>query len=147
MAPYVNSYRRLLAGDDSPTILPGVLITGLLACVCRDQIPNNRRIENRLPGADANPYLAIAATLASLPFGLVHETKARREHTKSAEDLTNDTAQPFDAALDKLEKETLLHEVLGEDFVRVFSEIKRAEGEAYLQVISPWEREYLLLNV
>ena len=41
----------------------------------------------------------------------------------------------------------MLQDVLGEDFVRVFSEIKRAEGEAYLQVISPWEREYLLLNV
>ena len=53
----------------------------------------------------------------------------------------------LDVALDKLEKETALHDVLGEEFVKVFVEIKRAEGEAYLQVISPWEREYLLLNV
>ena len=146
MAPYVNSYRRLLAGDDSPTNLAWGVDNRTVGLRVPRSNPNNRRIENRLPGADANPYLAIAATLASIYLGLVHETKARREHTKSAEDLTT-IPRNLDAALDKLEKETLLHEVLGEDFVRVFSEIKRAEGEAYLQVISPWEREYLLLNV
>ena len=53
----------------------------------------------------------------------------------------------LDAALDKLEKATPLQEVLGERFVSLFGEVKRAEAEAFLDVISPWEREYLLLNV
>ena len=146
MAPYVNSYRRLLAGEDSPTNLAWGVDNRTVGLRVPRSTPQNRRIENRLPGADANPYLAIAATLAAVYLGLTHETKARREHTKSAEDLTT-IPRNLDAALDKLEKESVLQDVLGEDFVRVFSEIKRAEGEAYLQVISPWEREYLLLNV
>ena len=146
MAPYVNSYRRLLAGEDSPTNLAWGVDNRTVGLRVPRSSPQNRRIENRLPGADANPYLAIAGTLAAVYLGLTHEVKARREHTKSAEDLTT-IPRNLDAALDKLEKETLLHDVLGADFVRVFSEIKRAEGEAYLQVISPWEREYLLLNV
>ena len=53
----------------------------------------------------------------------------------------------LDAALDKLEKAKPLQEVLGERFVSLFGEVKRAEAEAFLDVISHWEREYLLLNV
>ena len=50
-------------------------------------------------------------------------------------------------ALDSLDKAKKLREVLGLDFISVFNEVKRAEAEAFLKVISPWEREYLLLNV
>lgn len=146
MAPYVNSYRRLLSGEDSPTNLAWGVDNRTVGLRVPRSAPQQRRIENRVPGADANPYLAIAATLAAVYLGLVNETRARREQTKSAEDVTT-IPRNLDAALDKLEKETALHEVLGEEFVKVFLEIKRAEGEAYLQVISPWEREYLLLNV
>ncbi len=146
MAPYVNSYRRLLSGEDSPTNLAWGVDNRTVGLRVPRSSPDHRRIENRIPGADANPYLAIAATLASVYLGLTGEVKARREQTKSAEDLTT-IPRNLDVALDKLEKETALHDVLGEEFVRVFIEIKRAEGEAYLQVISPWEREYLLLNV
>ena len=146
MAPYVNSYRRLLSGEDSPTNLAWGVDNRTVGLRVPRSSPENRRIENRIPGADANPYLAIAATLASVYLGLKNETKARREETKSAEDITT-IPRNLDVALDKLEKETALHDVLGEEFVKVFVEIKRAEGEAYLQVISPWEREYLLLNV
>ena len=37
--------------------------------------------------------------------------------------------------------------MLGPDFARVYSIVKRAEYEEFLQVISPWEREHLLMNV
>ena len=53
----------------------------------------------------------------------------------------------LDMALDNLDKATKLKDVLGLDFISVFNEVKRAEAEAFLEVISPWEREYLLLNV
>ena len=53
----------------------------------------------------------------------------------------------LDMALDSLDKAKKLKEVLGLDFISVFNEVKRAEAEAFLKVISPWEREYLLLNV
>ena len=40
-----------------------------------------------------------------------------------------------------------LHEVLGPEFARVYAIVKRAEYEEFLHVISPWEREFLLMNV
>jgi len=49
--------------------------------------------------------------------------------------------------LDLFEEATGLHEILGADFARVYSIVKRAEYDEFLQVISPWEREHLLLNV
>jgi glutamine synthetase len=50
-------------------------------------------------------------------------------------------------ALDLFEESKDLHSVLGEDFSRVYSIVKRTENDEFLQVISPWEREHLLLNV
>jgi glutamine synthetase len=50
-------------------------------------------------------------------------------------------------ALDLFEEAPELQAVLGEDFSRVYSIVKRTENEEFLQVISPWEREHLLLNV
>jgi glutamine synthetase len=50
-------------------------------------------------------------------------------------------------ALDLFEASPELHEILGPEFARVYSIVKRAEYEEFLQVISPWEREHLLLNV
>jgi glutamine synthetase len=146
MAPYVNSYRRLLSGEDSPTNLAWGVDNRTVGLRVPKSGPKNRRIENRVPGADSNPYLAIAATLAAVYLGITGKIKATRELTKSGLDLTT-IPRNLDIALDNLMKATDLHAVLGERFVRIFDEVKRAESDAYIQVISPWEREYLLLNV
>ena len=50
-------------------------------------------------------------------------------------------------ALSMLREETALHEVLGKEFVTVYSEIKEIEHDEFMKVISPWEREHLLLHV
>ncbi len=146
MAPYVNSYRRLLSGVDSPTNLAWGVDNRTVGLRVPRGEPTHRRIENRIPGADANPYLAVAATLAAVLLGLEKKCTPKKELTKSGEDLTT-IPRNLDVALDALAKETDLHDVLGKQFVTVFDEVKRAENQAYLQVISPWEREYLLLNV
>jgi len=146
MAPYINSYRRLLSGEDSPTNLAWGIDNRTVGLRVPRSAPEHRRIENRIPGADSNPYLAIAATLASVCLGIERELKAKKERTKSGEDLTT-LPRNLDSALDRFSRESALHDILGERFVTIFDEIKRAESDAYLQVISPWEREYLLLNV
>ena len=53
----------------------------------------------------------------------------------------------LDIALDMLEKSSAMQKTLGKRFVKLFGEVKRTEAEAFLDVISPWERQYLLLNV
>jgi len=145
MAPYVNSYRRRL-GDDSPTNLAWGMDNRTVGLRVPLGNPANRRIENRLPGADANPYLAIAATLAAVWLGLKEKRRPTRPRKVSGEDLET-LPKNLDIALDKLERDSPLHDVLGPEFVQLFVEVKRAEADAFLEVISPWEREYLLLNV
>jgi len=72
-APYVNSYRRYQAGTFAPTRL----VAGVDNRTCGLRIlghsPKAIRVENRCPGADANPYLAFAATLAAGLYGIENE--------------------------------------------------------------------------
>ena len=146
MAPYVNSYRRHSLTEDSPTNLAWGMDNRTVGLRVPIGDPANRRIENRVPGADANPYLAIAASLAALWLGLQEQRRPTRPRKDSGEDLTT-LPRNLDIALDALEKTSPLHDVLGEEFVKLFIEVKRGEADAFLEVISPWEREYLLLNV
>ena len=146
MAPYVNSYRRQSNSEDSPTNLAWGMDNRTVGLRVPMGDAANRRIENRIPGADANPYLAMAATLAALWLGLQEQRRPTRQQKDSGEDLAT-LPRNLDIALDELERAKSLHEALGEDFVKLFTEVKRGEAEAFLEVISPWEREYLLLNV
>ena len=146
MAPYVNSYRRQSNSEDSPTNLAWGMDNRTVGLRVPIGDATNRRIENRIPGADANPYLAMAATLAALWLGLQEQRRPTRQRKDSGEDLAT-LPRNLDIALDELERAKPLHEALGEDFVKLFIEVKRGEAEAFLEVISPWEREYLLLNV
>ena len=49
--------------------------------------------------------------------------------------------------LTRLRQETALHEILGKEFVTVYTEVKEIEYAEFMKVISPWEREHLLLHV
>ena len=146
MAPYVNSYRRRSMAEDSPSNLAWGMDNRTVGLRVPMGDPANRRIENRIPGADANPYLAIAGSLAAVWLGLREKKRPSRQRKVSGEDLDT-LPRNLDIALDALENSPQLHEVLGEEFVKLFLEVKRGEAEAFLEVISPWEREYLLLNV
>jgi glutamine synthetase len=72
-APYVNSYRRYQSGSFAPTRL----VAGSDNRTCGMRIvghgPRAMRVENRCPGADANPYLAFAATIAAGLHGIEQE--------------------------------------------------------------------------
>jgi glutamine synthetase len=109
--------------------------------------PESRRIENRLAGMDANPYLAIAASLAAGYLGLVEERRPEPQFKGDAYDSDQGIPRDIAAALDVLAGADAMKEILGPDFVHVYSAIKRSEHAEFLGVISPWEREHLLLNV
>ena len=146
-APYVNSYRRYVPDFAAPINLEwgrDNRTTGL-----RIPISNSagRRVENRLPGMDCNPYLGIASTLACGYLGLMNRTEARPEFSGSAYIDNEDIPANLGDALDLLEDDTALQEVMGVDFIKVYDSVKRNEYKEFLQVISPWEREHLLLNV
>ncbi len=147
LAPYVNSYRRYVRDFAAPINLEwgrDNRTTGLRVPVSG---PEARRLENRLAGMDVNPYLAIAASLACGYLGLMEQKKPRPEFTGDAyvrpEDIPNNLAD----ALSNLAEATAMQEVLGRDFCRAYIAVKTLENKAFLQVISPWEREHLLMNV
>jgi glutamine synthetase len=147
IAPYVNSYRRYVAGSAAPINLEwgrDNRTTGIRVPIAN---PIARRVENRLAGMDCNPYLAIAASLACGYLGLMEKRMPKEEFKGDAYDGEGDIPQVLGSALDLFEEATALHQVLGPEFARVYAIVKRAEYEEFLHVISPWEREHLLINV
>jgi glutamine synthetase len=147
MAPYVNSYRRYVRDHAAPINLEWGRDNRTTGIRIPISPPEARRVENRLAGMDCNPYLCIAASLACGYLGMMHETRPDKRFQGDAYDAEDEIPQGLYAALDLFDEATDMHEVLGPDFARVYSIVKRAEYNEFLQVISPWEREHLLLNV
>ena len=147
MAPNVNSYRRLVPDSDAPTNVHWAIDNRTVSLRVPSSDPSNMRIENRVPGADANPYLVMAATLASGYLGMVERIKPSEPVTGSAYRYAHTLPINLDEALDKLNYTKSLKKILGEKFVEAFQDVKFEEMQHYRRVISSWEREFLLLNV
>lgn len=148
MAPYVNSYRRLTPDMACPVNNAWGYDNRTVAFRVPGSDANNRRVENRLPSSDANPYLALAASLAcgwlGMVKGLVPDSPTA---TTANEGTTVELPRGLLEAVSTLESEPAFSEVFGAEFVDMYSGVKRGEFETFMQVISPWERQYLLLNV
>jgi len=147
LAPYVNSYRRYVRDQAAPINLAwgrDNRTTGIRVPLSG---PEARRVENRLAGMDCNPYLGIAASLACGYMGLMDEVRPDRQFKGDAYDGEGEIPRVLGQALDLFDSATDLHNILGSEFARVYSIVKRTEYEEFLQVISPWEREHLLINV
>jgi len=145
--PYVNSYRRFTRYLAAPINVHWGYDNRTVGLRVPNADPENRRVENRIPGADVNPYLAIATSLACGYMGMVEGLTPTEATAGSAYHSEQGFARDLFAALDLMEACTPLHDILGHDFVELYCAIKRVEHETYFQVISPWEREHLLLNV
>ena len=147
IAPYVNSYRRYVKNYSAPINLEwgrDNRTTGLRVPV---SAPEARRIENRLPGMDCNPYLGIAASLACGYLGLLEAENPRAECLGDAYMSEDELPYNLGDALDLMIENEAMRGVLGQEFTAVYESVKRNEYKEFLQVISPWEREHLLLNV
>ena len=147
LAPYVNSFRRFVPDDAAPINLEWDTdnrTTGLRIPVSNAA---NRRIENRVVGMDCNPYLAIAASLATGLLGMLAKTKPREPVGIDAYTLEHALPRSLLEALDLFHADEQINQLFGSSFCSTYSAIKQHEAEAYLQVISAWEREHLLLNV
>ncbi len=147
LAPYVNSYRRYVPDFSAPINLAWGRDNRTTGIRVPLSPPEARRVENRIAGMDCNPYLGIAASLACGYLGLKNEVRAQAQSRGDAYNGEAEISNEFGAALDLFDEARALHEVLGTEFCRVYGIVKRAEYAEFLQVISPWEREHLLLNV
>ncbi len=147
MAPYVNSYRRLMRGATAPINVHWGYDNRTTGLRVPEGTPAERRVENRVPSSDANPYLAMAASLACGYLGLTEKIAPQKAIDTTANFGTIDLPRGLLEAIALFEGEPALRTVLDETFIGNYAGIKKAEFETFMQVISPWEREFLLLNV
>jgi len=148
-APFINSYRRFVKLSQAPINLNWAYdnrTTGL-------RIPHSaavaRRVENRIAGADANPYLVIAASLAAGLAGM-DETllpDAPLSPVDNAYELGHGLPRSYLNALDKMQHSDAARRLLGDAFVTGYCSVKALEYESYLNEISAWERRFLLPQV
>ena len=144
LAPNVNSYHRFFHPFASPNN----------ACWSLDnraaglRIPAGgaaaRRVENRLPGADANPYLAMAASLAAGLYG-IEQALVPSLPVQGDFQVTDNLRLPcsLQAALERLTRSELAEELFGAQFIEGYGASKQLELTSFLDEITPWERRVL----
>ncbi len=147
MAPYVNSYRRLARGTAAPINVHWGYDNRTVGIRVPNSGPQARRIENRVPSSDSNPYLVIAASLAAGYLGIQEELSPEDPIDGSARSLPFGLPRGLLEALALFEETEELVQIFGPRFVSTYRAIKQQEYETFMQVISSWEREYLLLSV
>ncbi|MBH0236835.1 glutamine synthetase family protein [Methylobrevis albus] len=145
--PNVNSYRRIRLESDAPINVHWGRDNRTCGLRVPDSGPESRRVENRVIGADSNPYIATAATLACGLLGLEEGIPPEPVVEVDAHTLGVSLPSHLHDALVALRGCEPLRRVLGPRFVEAFIEVKELELQLYNRVISSWEREYLLLNV
>ncbi len=140
-APTVNSYKRYQAGSWAPTRLVwahdnrtvGFRVVGH---------GESLRIENRVPGADANPYLAFAATVAAGLRGIEEELSCGdpyRGDAYAGEDLPR-VPGSLEEATDLLEHSDLARAAFGDEVLEFYVHTARLEAGAFRQAVTDWER-------
>lgn len=147
LAPNVNSYRRLAFGEVSPSNVHWGYDNRTCGLRVPMDTPENTRVESRFAGSDANPYLAMAATLACGWLGIKEKLLPSEPLSISAKTLPHDLPSSLELALAALSAADVLQDILGSRFVRAYIAVKRREYQTFLREISSWEREFLLLTV
>ena len=146
-APNVNAYRRYVAGSQAPVNVQWGYDNRTTGLRVPHSAPAARRVENRLAGADANPYLAMAATLAAGLAGMQERCAATKPLDGNAYASERQLPCTFDDALDQMRQSAHAPRLLGADFVQAYLAVKSQELAHYQAEVSAWERRYLLPQV
>jgi glutamine synthetase len=139
-APGVNSYKRYQSGSFAPTRI----VAGWDNRTCGFRLCGEGggfRVENRIPGADANPYLAFAATIAAGLHGIAGGLKAPKLYEGNAyEDATlPQVPKTLREAIVELERSKAARAAFGERVVEHYLHTARLEQGAFDQVVTDWE--------
>ena len=146
-APYVNSYRRFLDPWASPVNLAWAVDNRTVGLRVPESDPEARRIENRLPGSDVNPYLVLAATLACGYLGMLEGLEPTEAIEGSAYGTEFGLHRDIYIAMEALRESQAIRSMLGDEFVDLYCSLKDDEYREFQEIITPWEREILMFNV
>ena len=147
LAPYVNSYRRIARDSGAPVNVQWGHDNRTCGLRVPPSDPANRRVENRIPSSDANPYLAIAASLAAGYLGVMEELTPSQPYDQDANQTGISLPRSLLESVNLFQDCQPLADLLGGSFMAAYSRVKQNEYEEFMRTISPWEREFLLLNV
>jgi glutamine synthetase len=152
-APNANSYRRFRRNSYAPVRAGWGLNNRTVPIRVPAGPPASRRFEHRVSGADANPYLAVAAVLAGVHDGLTrrvdpgpptigdgYDDDAAHRGGKVGERLPTDWAY----AIERLARSATLRDYLGADAVEMFATVKRVEHDRYTSVVTALDYDWVL---
>ncbi|MEG6509181.1 glutamine synthetase family protein [Methyloligella sp. 2.7D] len=152
--PTINSYRRLDAGAWAPENAAwGIDNRSAALRVITGPTPKAARVEHRAPGADSNPYLALAAMVAGGAHGLREKLDPGAPAQGNASEDTRFAALPrsLDAAASLFEASDIARQAFGDQFVDHFALSRREEWrlwQAHLEAhVSQWELDRYFTSV
>ncbi len=139
-APQVNSYKRFAAGSFAPT----AVAWGEDNRTCSLRVVGHGeslRVENRLPGADVNPYLALAAMIAAGLHGVDNELELEPAFEGNAYESDKPRVpQTLYAARDLFAESAVAREAFGQEVVDHYLNRARVELDAYEAAVTDWEK-------
>lgn len=147
LAPTVNSYKRYVAGSWAATAMNWGRDNRTTALRVIGDYEASTRLENRLPGADANPYLSIAAALAAGLYGIEHElpldTLPVAGNAYAAEEQ-DPLPRTLEQAVQRMKRSELPAQLLGAEFCQHFLATREWEVRQHQEAVTDWElRRYL----
>ena len=141
-APNVNSYKRFVPWTWAPTNLTWGLDNRTTALRVIATSPGAIRVENRVPGADLNPYLAIAASLAGGLHGIENGLQPPPLTRGNAYEIAGAAPIPrsLPEALERFKASALAREWFGEEFVEQYAAFRQWEVDKHRLAVTDWER-------
>lgn len=144
-APHLNSYRRFQRGSHAPMAPTWGYDNRTVSVRVPADSPKAMRIEHRVAGADANPYLVMAAIMAGMLYGLDRQLDAPAPIEGDAYSQTEvGLPRYWPQALDVFRHSQFIRDYFGEAFQRVFSEAKQQEMDEFDRQVTPLEYEAYL---
>lgn len=142
--PIVNSYKRIISGFEAPSEI-NWSTKGECTLVKLRRSFGETRVELRFPDPSANPYLALAVCLASGLRGVKEQIDpdALLESWGEPQHLPENLKD----AVDLLDQSEFMREVLGDEFVDIYVDVKRKEWKDYMLQVSDWEVDKYLVKM
>jgi glutamine synthetase len=144
-APNVNSYKRYIRGTFAPTTIAWSYDNRTVGFRMVGH-GSSLRIECRIPGADANPYLAMAVTLAAGLDGIARRTEPPARFTGDAYQAAELPAVPrsLDEALGEFRGSEFIRDAFGPDVAKHYCRFAEVEIEKHRGAVTGWERRRFL---
>jgi glutamine synthetase len=142
LAPNINSYKRLVEGAWAPTTLTWSVDNRTVALRALPGSSKATRLETRVVGSDSNPYLALAACLASGLYGIKNKMKLKQPATvgNGYRDYSNGSLpRNLHEATEAMKNSKVSKELFGDKFVEHFTQTREWEWKQYAKVVTDWE--------